>query len=338
MQTPPLYDIVLGIAAIVGAAAAALLHVRHRKAFTAHGTLRRQLLDALNSAASAKEALLASYDSSAAALLALIPAGSLSRVTAYITDALAQYDALDALGRKADEARARYEFLCAQRPATPIPDTPVARPTRSRAALREAFTELYEQRRALQSELDQAAGLRRAVGERETLEAQLAQKREALSKAQAEYDAITLATDALQSANTALQSRFSPALSRRAGELFSRLTGGRYESVLLDRDFGAQAGETGAAVAHDAHCLSLGALDQLYLAVRLAICETVLPADDPIPLVLDDALVRFDDDRCRAALELLYEESQAHQILLFTCQHREAAYLSGRNGVTFLSL
>lgn len=72
--------------------------------------------------------------------------------------------------------------------------------------------------------------------------------------------------------------------------------------------------------------------------MRLAICETVLPADDPIPLVLDDALVRFDDDRCRAALELLYEESQAHQILLFTCQHREAAYLSGRNGVTFLSL
>lgn len=338
LQTPPLYDIVLGIAAIVGAAAAALLHVRHRKAFTAHGTLRRQLLDALNSAASAKEALLASYDSSAAALLALIPAGSLSRVTAYITDALAQYDALDALSRKADEARARYELLCAQRPATPIPDTPVARPTRSRAALRDALTELSEQRRALQSELDQAAGLRRAVGERETLEAQLAQKREALSKAQAEYDAIALAMDALQSANTALQSRFSPALSRRAGELFSRLTGGRYESVLLDRDFGAQAGETGVAVAHDAHCLSLGALDQLYLAVRLAICETVLPADDPIPLVLDDALVRFDDDRCRAALELLYEESQTRQILLFTCQHREAAYLSGRNGVTFLSL
>ena len=338
LQTPPLYDIVLGIAAIVGAAAAALFRVRRRKAFTAHGTLRRQLLDALNSAASAKEALLASYDSSAAALLALIPAGSLSRVSAYITDALAQYDALDALGRKADEARARYELLCAQRPATPIPDTPVARPTRSRAALRDALTELSEQRRALQSELDQAAGLRRAVGERETLEAQLAQKREALSKAQAEYDAIALAMDALQSANAALQSRFSPALSRRAGELFSRLTGGRYESVLLDRDFGAQAGETGAAVAHDAHCLSLGALDQLYLAVRLAICETVLPADDPIPLVLDDALVRFDDDRCRAALELLYEESQAHQILLFTCQHREAAYLSGRNGVTFLSL
>ena len=190
----------------------------------------------------------------------------------------------------------------------------------------------------MQSELDRAAGLCHAVGEREAFETQLAQKRETLSQAQAEYDAIALAMDTLQSANTALQSRFSPTLSRRAGELFSRLTGGKYGQVLLDRDLSAQAGESGEIVAHDAQLLSLGALDQLYLAVRLAICETVLPGSDPIPLVLDDALVRFDDARCRAALDLLYEESKTRQILLFTCQHREAAYLLDRSGVTILSL
>ena len=144
--------------------------------------------------------------------------------------------------------------------------------------------------------------------------------------------------EALQSANTALQNRFSPALSRRAGELFSRLTGGKYESVLLDRTFSAQAGEAGESISHDAQLLSLGTLDQLYLAVRLAICESVLPEGDPPPIVLDDALVRFDDARCRAALDLLLEESKSRQILLFTCQHRESAYLAGRDGVTLLSL
>ena len=135
-----------------------------------------------------------------------------------------------------------------------------------------------------------------------------------------------------------LQSRFSPALSRRAGELFSRLTDGKYESVLLDRTFSAQAGEAGESISHDAQLLSLGTLDQLYLAVRLAICESVLPEGDPPPIVLDDALVRFDDARCRAALDLLLEESKSRQILLFTCQHRESAYLAGRDGVTLLSL
>ena len=54
--------------------------------------------------------------------------------------------------------------------------------------------------------------------------------------------------------------------------------------------------------------------------------------------VLDDALVRCDDARCRKALELLYEESKTRQILLFTCQHRESAFLAGRSGVTVLSL
>ena len=41
--------------------------------------------------------------------------------------------------------------------------------------------------------------------------------------------------------------------------------------------------------------LSAGALDQLYLAVRLAICELVLPPEKQVPIVLDDALAKVDD-------------------------------------------
>ena len=46
------------------------------------------------------------------------------------------------------------------------------------------------------------------------------------------------------------------------------------------------------------------------------------------PLVLDDALVRFDDDRLRRALEVLERSAETKQVLLFTCQKREAAVLS----------
>ena len=203
-------------------------------------------------------------------------------------------------------------------------------------SIKKSYEEARHEQELLQKELDtKQAELDAQVEAAYTMIADI----ETLSDdAQAEYDAIALAMESLQSANTALQNRFSPALSRRAGELFSRLTGGKYESVLLDRTFSAQAGETGESVSHDAQLLSLGTLDQLYLAVRLAICESALPVDDPPPIVLDDALVRFDDERCRAALELLLEESKSRQILLFTCQHRESAYLSGRDGVTFLSL
>ena len=80
------------------------------------------------------------------------------------------------------------------------------------------------------------------------------------------------------------------------------------------------------------------ALDQLYLAVRLAICDLVLPEDKSVPLILDDALLTFDDDRLHAALDYLLEESEKRQILLFTCQKREGAYLNGHKNVTLLAI
>lgn len=326
---------------VSGAALAALLVLNWnnaRKVRTAHEEKRGVLEQALRDARSDAAAQQKLYDSAVRELLVLIPAGDVSRVGAYLDAALQKYAELDALTREARDLSLRCELLSARAPKGDVLDEPVVRPARSRAELQTALDALARCRREAQSTFDYTSGRCRAIGDAAELGAALTQKRDELAQKQAEYDAIALAMESLQSANTALQNRFSPALSRRAGELFSRLTGGKYESVLLDRTFSAQAGETGKSVSHDAQLLSLGTLDQLYLAVRLAICESALPADDPPPIVLDDALVRFDDERCRAALELLLEESKSRQILLFTCQHRESAYLSGRDGVTFLSL
>jgi uncharacterized protein YhaN len=61
-------------------------------------------------------------------------------------------------------------------------------------------------------------------------------------------------------------------------------------------------------------------VDQLYLALRLAVAKELTP---DAPMVLDDALVRFDDTRHAAAMELLRQEAEDKQIILFTCQERE---------------
>ena len=287
-------------------------------------------------AAAAQQRLL---DGAERELLALLPIAAGAQAETYLRTALIRHDALDACAREAQRARIRYEALAARDiPPAAGADESAERPARTRAELQAALGSLQERRREAQSARDYTEGRSRAIGEDASLAASLDEKRASLARLRAEYDAIALAMDALQSANAALQNRFSPALSRRTAELFSRLSGGKYDRVLLDRGFGAQTGERGEAVTHDAQLLSCGALDQLYLAVRLAICETVLPAGDPPPVVLDDALVRFDDARCRAALELLLEESETRQILLFTCQHRESAYLAGRAGVTTLTL
>lgn len=188
------------------------------------------------------------------------------------------------------------------------------------------------------SRFDTLMGRIRSLDRSSDLESQLSQKQEQLQTLQTEYDAIAMAMDALSSANTVLQNRFSPALGARAAEIFSAITGGRYDKVLLSRDFSLSAEAAGDPVGRSVHLLSQGAADQLYLAVRLAICDMVLPADKRVPLILDDALVTFDDERLHAALEYLLAESQKRQILLFTCQKREMDYLQGRENVTVTCL
>ena len=149
-----------------------------------------------------------------------------------------------------------------------------------------------------------------------------------------EYDALELAMKVLSDANDELRQRFSPALNQEAARILSALTGGRYQHLTLSRDFSAQAGP-GNALPRSALYLSAGTLDQLYLALRLAICQLTLPG---IPLVLDDALVPFDDRRMALALDALAELGRERQILLFTCQEREGNYLEGRPGVTRTAL
>ena len=68
--------------------------------------------------------------------------------------------------------------------------------------------------------------------------------------------------------------------------------------------------------------LSRGTADQVYLAVRLAVCQLCLGQDDPSPLVLDDALLTFDEERLELALDCL--AGFGRQVVLFSCQQREA--------------
>ena len=220
--------------------------------------------------------------------------------------------------------------------APPVPDAPL--PTQS---YKQAAAELAQVQSLLTQErtrFDMLTGRIRSLDRSSDLESQLTQKQEQLQALQDEYDAIALAMDALTQANTVLQNRFSPALGARAAEIFSAITVGRYDKVLLSRDFSLSAEMAGDPVSRSVRLLSQGAADQLYLAVRLAICDMVLPGDKRVPLILDDALVTFDDDRLRAALDYLLAESHRRQILLFTCQKREGDYLEGRENVTVTRL
>lgn len=228
----------------------------------------------------------------------------------------------------ARETRLRFDLLAQQTTAGDVEEA-FSAPARDRETVSAQLEEARNALDAAHSEADRLSGRLHALGDPVVLRSSAAHLREEIQAAEGEYGAIQLAMEALDAANTALQTRFSPELGRRAAEIFRELTDGRYTGVTLDRSFHLSAEPAGDSVYRDAALLSAGAADQLYLAVRLAICDLVLPEERQVPIVLDDALANFDDARCAAALRYLRNAAENRQILLFTCHSREAEFFAG---------
>lgn len=243
-----------------------------------------------------------------------------------IAAALAALDAVEKARQEENAAKSRYEAVCAALSGV----KPVQAPEMDLTGyeLGSVSNELLRLNSSLadvRSQLDQSRGRVAALGDPAELEAKreaLTARAEALTK---RYDALELALGALENANSELQTRFSPQISALAGKLLGEMTGERYDTILLGSDLRAEAREKGELVTRQLLYLSGGTADQVYLAVRLAICKLALGED--VPIVLDDALVRFDDERMRAALTLLRQEAGTRQIILFSCQKREQAAL-----------
>lgn len=234
------------------------------------------------------------------------------------TQALEAWDAWAAACRSAAQAtghRQAMEAVTAGLERDPLPDQLDLPEEESRRALEEV-RQAWTQTR---SQLDACRGRRAALGDRLRLEAQEEALADRVSRLELWYAALQAGLAALEQAQQDLQSRFAPKIAAEAREILSSLTQGRYDRLLLDRDLSLSAGAAGENTVRPGIWRSDGTVDQLYLALRLAVSRALLPG---APLVLDDALTRFDDRRLAAALELLRREDR--QILLFTCQSREA--------------
>ncbi|MBQ3356123.1 MAG: AAA family ATPase [Oscillospiraceae bacterium] len=157
-----------------------------------------------------------------------------------------------------------------------------------------------------------------ATGSAVELEAEAEVLKEQIRAAQENAAAVDLAAAALKRADETLRSRFSPQITADAGKLLAKLTDGKYPNVLLEPGMLLSVRSEDGTVMRPAAAMSCGTGDQMYLALRLAMCERLLPQD--APLVLDDALVNFDDDRARAAIGLLTELAKKRQVILFSCR------------------
>jgi len=138
-----------------------------------------------------------------------------------------------------------------------------------------------------------------------------------------EYAALHLARFALDQAKERYRARRQDSLLSRAGEFFKTLTDQAFTGLDIDNDEGVDVLTAVRAAGHPTPRVSVAGLsdgtrDQLFLALRLAGIERHLQDREPVPLIIDDILVNFDDARARATLQCLAELATKTQVLLFT--------------------
>ena len=236
-------------------------------------------------------------------------------------NAVAAWEVYADARREAVRADSYWKTLRAMAKTAEVPETPDELTYTQPETLR-LLSDANAERSQLHSRLSQYQGRMEALGDREAMRRELEKLNLRIRKLEDTYTALAIAQQTLTEASLELQRRFAPKISKRAQELMAAFTGGRYDRLTLGEDLGLRAGAGAEDTLHDALWRSDGTVDQLYLSLRLAVAEVLTPE---APLILDDALVRFDDARLKAALDVLKAEAKTKQVILFTCQSREKA-------------
>jgi len=149
-----------------------------------------------------------------------------------------------------------------------------------------------------------------------------------------QYARLRIASAVLSQAIERYREKNQDPILKRANTFFAQLTQGSFEGIRADYDnqglpvlVGVRPG--GKEVV-GVEGMSEGTADQLYLVLRLAGLEEYLEQNEPIPFIVDDILIKFDDDRSVAALKALAQLSTRTQVIFFT-HHRHMVELAEEN-------
>jgi len=160
-----------------------------------------------------------------------------------------------------------------------------------------------------------------------------------LSNLVAGYASARLASAVLAQVIETYQQRHQGPLLARASQVFATITNGRFVKVAtdFDEDMTILVGVRPNGRRETVGNLSSGTRDQLFLALRLAAIESHVAHQEPMPVVVDDIVINFDDASASATFQVLAELSKKTQVLFFT--HHEhllelAASAIGRQAFT----
>ena len=156
------------------------------------------------------------------------------------------------------------------------------------------------------------------------MEEQLENLKEQKEEILATGESIELTKQILEKAYNKMKNNISPKFNQNLLNNKTGIIGEKYKNIVFNEEQGINVElENGNYV--NANSLSVGTIDQLYLALRLAVMQEV--SKEELPIILDEAFAYYDDERLENILKYLNSNFKENQIIIFTCSKREKEIL-----------
>jgi len=154
-----------------------------------------------------------------------------------------------------------------------------------------------------------------------TLQAEMEMEKQKLRQLAGQWAAGRIALAMLAAARGKYERERQPQVLVSAGSVLSTITGGKYVRVFkpMDGDLFIEDNEGGRLGILE---MSRGTREQLYLAMRLGLIEEYEKRAEPLPVIMDDVFINFDDARGERVVELLAEFARPRQVIVMTCHSR----------------
>ena len=136
---------------------------------------------------------------------------------------------------------------------------------------------------------------------------------------------IKKAIETLEMAYNKMKEEITPKFTEKLSDTIKNVSNNKYNKVKINIS-GEIIVEDSNGNYINAENLSLGTIDQLYLALRLASIEEI--TEETMPIILDEAFAYYDNERLKNILEYMSKEYKNRQIIIFTCTNREKSILN----------
>lgn len=151
--------------------------------------------------------------------------------------------------------------------------------------------------------------------------------------------AIDRAIRMIEESEKAVRQTFGPQIDQKTNEYLARLTGKQNDQLKVSSDFTVELSDSDSML-YEYLYYSEGKIDQIYLALRLAIGESIYDTEAQLPFFYDDILVQYDKERAAHTLDFLVEHSResGRQVFFVTCHDYLKSALEEKYEISAISM